>query len=289
MSNKKPIVCIMYDFDKTLCTADMQNYKFIPDVNMTPEEFWNATGEFGRKTQMEKILAYMYMMLIKAKENNIVLSKEYLKSLGAYIQYFKGVEGFFKRINEYGKEEGVKVEHYIISSGTKEIIEGSSIAKEFKKIYACEYYYDEKGQAIWPKLTINYTQKTQFVFRISKGVEKIDDDNAVNDRVAKEKRRVLYQNMIYIGDGITDIPCMQLVKDKGGKSIAIYRDVKKVNASKLIQDERVNYICKADYSEGSELDQIIKLQIKSIALHSKLQSKEQKQRMSIKKENLNNV
>ena len=287
MSNKKPIVCIMYDFDKTLCTQDMQNYKFIPDVKMTPNDFWSATGEFGSKTQMEKILAYMYMMIIKAKENNIVLSKEYLKSLGAYIEYFKGVETFFKRINEFANNLGVKVEHYIISSGTKEIIEGSSIAKEFKKIYACEYYYDENGQAIWPKLTINYTQKTQFVFRISKGVEKIDDDNAVNDRVAKDKRRVLYQNMIYIGDGITDIPCMQLVKDKGGKSIAIYRDVKKVHASKLIMDERVNYICKADYSEGSELDQIIKLQIESIAIHNKLANKELKQRKNIKKENGN--
>lgn len=285
MSSKKPIVCIMYDFDKTLCGQDMQNYKFIPDVGMTPEEFWGATGEFGRKTQMEKILAYMYMMIIKAKENNIALTKDYLKSLGAYIEYYKGVEGFFKRINEFGAENGVKVEHYIISSGTKEIIEGSSIAKEFKKIYACEYYYDEKGQAIWPKLTINYTHKTQFVFRISKGVEKIDDDNAVNSRVSKEKRRVHYRNMIYIGDGITDIPCMQLVKDKGGKSIAIYRDVKKVQASKLIQDERVNFICKADYSDGSELDQIIKLQIKTIALNEKLANKEQKQRQTIKKEN----
>lgn len=286
MAKKTPIVCIMYDFDKTLCTQDMQNYKFIPDVGLSPNEFWSQTGDFGSKTQMEKILAYMYMMKLKAKEAGIKLSKDYLRSLGSSIEYYKGVEGFFKRINDFGKSEGVKVEHYIISSGIKEIIEGSSIAKCFKKIYACEFFYNEQGEAIWPKLTINYTQKTQFVFRISKGVEKIDDDDAVNNKMSKDKRRVFYQNMIYVGDGITDIPCMQLVKDKGGKSIAIYQDIKKVNASKLIQDERVNFICKADYSDGSEIDKIIKMQIKSIALNTKLADKEQKQRQNIKKENM---
>lgn len=286
MAKKTPIVCIMYDFDKTLCTQDMQNYKFIPDVGLSPNEFWSQTGDFGSKTQMEKILAYMYMMKLKAKDAGIKLSKDYLRSLGSSIEYYKGVEGFFKRINDFGKSEGVKVEHYIISSGVKEIIEGSSIAKCFKKIYACEFFYNEQGEAIWPKLTINYTQKTQFVFRISKGVEKIDDDDAVNNKMSKDKRRVFYQNMIYVGDGITDIPCMQLVKDKGGKSIAIYQDIKKVNASKLIQDERVNFICKADYSDGSEIDKIIKMQIKSIALNTKLADKEQKQRQNIKKENM---
>lgn len=286
MAKKTPIVCIMYDFDKTLCTQDMQNYKFIPDVGLSPKEFWSQTGDFGSKTQMEKILAYMYMMKLKAKDAGIKLSKDYLRSLGSSIEYYKGVEGFFKRINDFGKSEGVKVEHYIISSGIKEIIEGSSIAKCFKKIYACEFFYNEQGEAIWPKLTINYTQKTQFVFRISKGVEKIDDDDAVNNKMSKDKRRVFYQNMIYVGDGITDIPCMQLVKDKGGKSIAIYQDIKKVNASKLIQDERVNFICKADYSDGSEIDKIIKMQIKSIALNTKLADKEQKQRQNIKKENM---
>lgn len=286
MAKKTPIVCIMYDFDKTLCTQDMQNYKFIPDVGLSPKEFWSQTGDFGSKAQMEKILAYMYMMKLKAKDAGIKLSKEYLRSLGSSIEYYKGVEGFFKRINDFGKSEGVKVEHYIISSGIKEIIEGSSIAKCFKKIYACEFFYNEQGEAIWPKLTINYTQKTQFVFRISKGVEKIDDDDAVNNKMSKDKRRVFYQNMIYVGDGITDIPCMQLVKDKGGKSIAIYQDIKKVNASKLIQDERVNFICKADYSDGSEIDKIIKMQIKSIALNTKLADKEQKQRQNIKKENM---
>lgn len=284
MSVKKPILCLMYDFDKTLCTEDMQNYKFIPDVNMTPTTFWGETTEFGEKYQVEKILAYMYMMVKKAKDNNIPMTHDYLKSLGASIVYYKGVEAWFKRINEFGALNNVKVEHYIISSGVKDIIEGSKIAKEFKKIYACEFMFDHSGQAVWPRLTINYTQKTQFVFRISKGVEKISDDNTVNSRISSDKRRVLYRDMIYIGDGITDIPCMQLVKDKGGKSIALYSDTHKVNAKKLFSDSRVNFICKADYSENSELDQIVKLQIQNCALLHKLDNKENKQKKLIIKE-----
>ena len=281
---KKPIVAIMYDFDKTLCTTDMQNYKFIPDVKMTPEEFWSLTGDFGNKMQVEKILSYMYMMIQKAKENGFALTKDYLNSLGKSVHFYRGVESWFKRINDFGNSIGVHVEHYVLSSGTKEIIEASAIAKEFKKIYACEYLFNEKGEAVWPKLTINYTQKTQFVFRISKGVESITDDDTVNSRVSQDKRRVYYQNMIYIGDGITDIPCMQLVKDKGGLSIALYSDTHKFNAKRLFSDDRVNFICRADYNEGSELDQIVTMQIKKIALDMALKAKKENQRKKILKE-----
>ena len=247
--NKKPVVAIMYDFDKTLCTTDMQNYSFIPSVNMTPAEFWGATQEFGDKYQVEKILAYMYMMVKSAKDNNIKLTK-------------------------FGAELGVKVEHYVISSGTKEIIEGSQIAKKFTQIYGCEFYFDKDSDgdmvALWPKLTINYTQKTQFVFRISKGVTKISEDDKVNARMGKEQRHVQYQNMIYIGDGITDIPCMQLVKDKGGISIAVYNSRKKLNAQQLFKDDRVNFICEADYTSGSEIDSIVTTQIQKISMNERL-------------------
>ena len=273
---KKTYVAIMYDFDKTLSTTDMQNYKFIPDLNMTPQEFWGATGEFGEKNQVEKILAYMYMMIKQSKDNNISLTKEYLKSLGNSIKYYDGVEEWFDRINEYGKSKDLIVEHYIISSGTKEIIEGTSIAKNFKRIYGCEFLY-ENGVAVWPKLTINYTQKTQFVFRISKGVNKISDDDKVNSRLGHDKRHVLYQNMIYIGDGITDIPCMQLVKDKGGCSIALFNGTRNINAKQLFKDKRVNYICKADYKEGSEFDEIIKKQLDKISIETKLAQEAAKQ------------
>lgn len=278
---KRPVVALMYDFDKTLCSEDMQNYAFIPDLKMTPEQFWTETTIFGEKQNMEKVLAYMYMMVTKAEEKGIPLTKKYLRSLGPSIKYFKGVLTWFKRINDYGASLGLDVEHYIISSGIKDIIEGSEIAKEFKKIYACEYVYDKNGVAIWPKLAINYTMKTQFVFRISKGVDRINDDNIVNEKMSEKDRRVLYRNMIYLGDGITDIPCMRLVKDKQGKSIAVYPKGKKDKVAGLLRDKRVNYIALADYSENSELENIVKLQLEYIALLTKIEEKEKKQLISI--------
>ena len=278
---KKPVVAIMYDFDKTLCTTDMQDYSFIPSVNMTAADFWGLTKEFTDKYEVEKILAYMYIMIKTAKDNNIKLTKAYLKKMGENIEYFPGVINWFKNINSYGESLGVKVEHYVISSGTKEIIEGSKIAKEFTQIFGCEFHFDKDDDgdlvASWPKLTINYTQKTQFVFRISKGVKKITEDDKVNMRMDKEQRHVQYQNMIYIGDGITDIPCMQLVKDKGGISIAVFNNKKKINAKQLFKDDRVNFICEANYEEGSEMSNIVKDQITRIAISERLVREKLKQ------------
>ena len=260
----------------------MQNYAFIPDLDMTPQEFWSETTEFGEKENMEKVLAYMYMMVSKAEEKGIKFSKQYLRSLGTSIKYYKGVLTWFKRINDYGASLGLDVEHYIISSGVKDIIEGCEIAKEFKNIYACEYMFNAHGDVVWPKIAINYTMKTQFVFRISKGVDRIHDDDMVNQRITEADRRVLYRNMIYLGDGITDVPCMRLVKDKGGKSIAVYPRGKKEKVAGLLRDKRVNYIALADYSENTELENIVKLQLEYIALLSKMEEKEKKQLNSVK-------
>ena len=271
MPKNKPIVAIMYDFDKTLATTDMQNYSFIPFLGMTSEEFWGSVTEFTKETGIESILAYMYMMVEKCREKNIPLTKEYLYKLGKDVKFFDGVTTWFKRINTYAEELGIEVEHYIISSGTKEIIEGTSIAKEFKKIYACEFLYDKNGEATWPKFAINFTQKTQFVFRIAKGVYDINDNVTVNTKVEK---RIPYSNLIYIGDGLTDIPCMTLVKEKGGKSIAIYPKGNKEKVIKLFEEGRVNYLCSADYKAGSNLEKIIKLILTQMALTSTLLSKE---------------
>lgn len=271
---KKPIMAIMYDFDKTLCTTDMQNYSFIPKLGMTPEQFWGATGEFSKKTGCERILSYMYMMIKLAKENGIQLTKKWLNSLGHDIIFFPGVENWFKRINAYGKKSGVKVEHYLISSGTKEIVDGCKIAKEFTKIYGCEFLYDPKTETpIWPKLAINYTQKTQYFFRISKGVMDVKDDNSVNAKT--NARRIPYQNIVYMGDGMTDVPCMVLVKQNGGKSIAIYSKKDRKSVSSLLKGGRVNYACLANYSEGSDLDKTMKLIIDSIAINYSLAKKEE--------------
>lgn len=265
---KQPIVAIVYDFDKTLCSEDMQNYSFIPALGMTPSEFWGATSVFSEKTNVERILSYMYMMVYMAKKKGIKLTKEYLKSLGKDIKYFNGVTTWFKRINEFGESLGVTVEHYLVSSGTKEIIDGCSIADEFTAIYGCEFLYDDDGLPVWPKLTINYTAKTQFIYRISKGVLDITDDNNVNKRTTN--RRIPHQNIVYLGDGMTDVPCMSLVKENGGKSIAIYTKESKDKAMELYNENRVNFICRADYSSGSQLERVLKLIINSVAISSEL-------------------
>ncbi len=269
----RPIMAILYDFDKTLCSEDMQNYSLIPALGMTPAEFWGATNDFTNKEGVERILSYMYMMVKLAKERGIKLTKEFLNSLGKDIHFFEGVPNWFKRINEYGAERGINIEHYIVSSGTKEIIDGSAIASEFKAIYGCEFYFDEEtGEPLWPKLAINYTMKTQYFFRIAKGVFRQIDDHLVNER--SREKRIPYRNIVYIGDGLTDVPPMILVKENGGKSIAVYSKGNKEHVMPLIEDSRVNYICQADYRSGSELDKVIKLIIQQISITEELTKKE---------------
>lgn len=271
---KKPIIAIMYDFDSTLSKSDMQDYGFIPALGMTPDEFWAATGEFAKKSGCERILSYMYTMVRLAKEKGIHLTRKLLNEMGKNIEFFPGVDTWFKRINKYGKEHGIIVEHYLISSGTKEIVEGCSIAKEFKEMYGCEFYFDpETEEPVWPKLAINYTQKTQYFFRISKGAYDITDDKKVNEK--ETVHRIPYSHMIYLGDGMTDVPCMQLVKNGRGRSIAIYGKGEKENMKKLLKAGRINYAAVGDYREGSKLDRTIKAFIDSRAAISKLKQEEE--------------
>lgn len=268
----KPILAIMYDFDKTLSTTDMQNYAFIPMVGMTPEEFWGATGEFSEKSGCERILSYMYMMIAKAKEKGIKLTREVLKECGKTIKYHPGVTSWFKRINEYGGQKGVKVEHYLVSSGTKEILEGCAIYDCFTKVYGCEFYY-EGGVPVWPKLAINYTQKTQFFFRIAKGVTDVRDDNAVNEKT-RDGLRIPYTNIVYIGDGMTDVACMTLVNKNKGYSIGVYTEDNKEKVAQIRKDQRCKFVVKADYSKDSDMEKVFKLIIDDIATRSEIEAKE---------------
>lgn len=268
----KPIVAIMYDFDKTLSSDDMQNFGFVPSLNMTPSEFWSLTKEIGEKEGLEGTMAYMYMMVKCCKDKGIKLTKSLLNEVGKNIKYYEGVTTWFKRINQFAEEQGLEVEHYIISSGNKEIVDGCSIAPNFKQIYGCEFFFNEDGEAIWPKISINYTSKTQFLFRISKGALDASDDKTVNTKI--ETKRIPFHNFIYLGDGLTDVPCMQLVKEKGGKSIAIYPKGNKEKVIQLFEEGRVNYLCSADYKAGSNLEKIIKLILTQMALTSTLLSKE---------------
>ena len=221
MSRQRPIAAFLYDFDKTLCTTDMQDYAFIPSLGMTPAEFWAEANGFGRRHRIDGILAYMYTMLQEAKRKNLPFTRADLVDKGRDIVFFPGVEGWFRRINDYGAELGVQVEHYIISSGLREIIEGSSISGEFKEIYASEFYYDEEGVPVWPKLAVNFTAKTQFVYRINKGVLDVSDDKTLNDSMPDDSKRVPFTNMVYMGDGLSDVPCMKMMRAYGGQAIAV--------------------------------------------------------------------
>lgn len=273
---KKPIIAIMYDFDKTLSSMDMQNYQFIPNLGLTPAEFWGKTEEVCNKHNMDKILGYMYVMMNECNKKGIKLTKEYLRSLGSGVELFKGVDSWFERMNSYGEELGLKIEHYIISSGTKEIIEGCKIAKEFKRIYGCEFMYGDDKTAIWPKIAVNYTNKTQYVYRISKGALEEKDEEKLNSATTEKDRRVAYENMIYVGDGMTDIPCMKVVKSRGGKAIAIYQNQQKEKVQNLVRDNRINYVCPADYRENSKMDKIVKLILENMAASHKVKMTEEK-------------
>lgn len=272
---EKPIIAIIYDFDKTLCDQDMQNYTFIPNLGMTPKEFWNEISEFSTSENMEGILSYLYYMVKTSEEKGRPITKDYLSSLGKDVNLYQGVEEWFDRINHFGRDNGAIIEHYIVSSGNKDIIASTSIAKYFKAIYACDFYYDKDGKAVWPKIAINFTGKTQYLYKINKGILDEVDDTEVNKKY--ETKRVPFRNMIYIGDGLTDIPCMTMLKKQGGKSIGIYTSKTKEQVQQFLIDNRINYICPANYKEGSYLDKTVKLIIKSTCLISELTALEEKQ------------
>ena len=216
METQAPIIAFLYDFDKTLCTTDMEDYAFIPSLGYTPAEFWGKANAFGWENRMDGLLAYMYTMIQECAAQNIKLDRAFLNHCGESIQLFPGVREWFARINAFGESLGVQVEHYVISSGLREIIEGSGIAQEFREIYACEFYYNENGDACWPKLDVNFTNKTQFVYRINKGILDVSRDKELNDSMPDDSKRVPFTNMIYMGDGLSDVPCMKMMRAYGG-------------------------------------------------------------------------
>ena len=265
-----PIIAFLYDFDKTLCTTDMQNYAFIPSLGMTPAEFWAEANGFGRQNRIDGILAYMYIMLREAERKKLPFTREDLVEKGRRIELFPGVESWFSRINAFGEAQGVRVEHYVISSGLREIIEGSSISHEFKEIYASEFYYDETGRPVWPKLAVNFTAKTQFVYRINKGVLDVSDDKTLNDSMPDDSKRVPFPNMIYMGDGLSDVPCMKMMRAYGGQAIAVYQGANRTGVEELLAKRRVDFIFPADYREGGALEETVKNIIRKMAIADRL-------------------
>ena len=274
----RPAAALIYDFDRTLCTKDMQEYGFIPSLGMQPETFWREVNALTDREQMDNILAYMYLMIEKSRERGLPVTRETFEELGAGVEFFPGVMSWFQRISRFGAERGVDVQHYIVSSGIREIIEGTPIAAHFKKIYACEFMYGADGAIRWPKFAVNYTAKTQFLFRINKGVLNIDSRSAeaLNRFTPENERPVPFANMIYIGDGLTDVPCMKLVKSHGGQSIAVYDpDLGDSVARTLLRDNRVSFIAPADYGSGQPLEAVVQAILEKIRAVSVLQALEQ--------------
>ena len=271
---KEPIVALIYDFDGTLSPGNMQEFGFIQAIGKSPEEFWRMSDDIAKGQDASNILAYMKLMFDEAKTAGIKLRREDFMKFGEKIELFAGVREWFKAVKKYGKSKGVKIEHYINSSGLAEMIEGTPIAKEFKRIFACSFLYNEKGEAIWPGVAVDYTAKTQFLFKINKGILSIRDNKRVNESQMEEKKRIPFSHMIYFGDGETDVPCMKIVKMFGGNSIAVYNpqiEKKKKTAQKLLRQKRVNFMSPADYTVGSRTYKLVCAILDNIRTQSELQ------------------
>ena len=257
--NDWPVVAICYDFDKTLSPQDMQNFALIPKLKCDVTSFWQESNDYAEKHGMDKILAYMRLIIEKAG-NDIRITENDFKKLGKGIELFSGVETWFERINSIAKKMEINVEHYIISAGLREIIQGTSIAKFFTEIYASSFAYGTYKQPIWPRQVVNYTSKTQYLFRISKDCLDLSDEDSVNEFKPDAERRIPFRNFIYIGDSETDIPAMKIVKKGGGTSIGVYNPLtgNLERVKRLLQQERIDYLMPADYSEGKKLEDLVK-------------------------------
>lgn len=269
----KPVVAICYDFDKTLSPTDMQAQGFIQSVGYDVNKFWDLSNGMAAANDMDQNLAYMYLMRSEAA-GRVLFTRQTLMDYGSRVELFPGVAEWFEMIRAYGETKGVIVEHYIISSGLKEMIDGTSIAQNgaFERVYASSFYYNERGEAVWPAQVVNYTNKTQFLFRIEKGTLDINDP-AVNDSFSPSQVRVPFRNMIYIGDSDTDIPCMKLVTTYGGHSIGVFNSQTqdKAKVYKMLRDGRIRYFVPADYTQGQELDQLVRMIIDRIAANERLE------------------
>ncbi len=278
---KRPTVALIYDFDGTLSPGNMQEFGFIQAIGKTPDEFWRQSNQVPEGQEVSSILSYMKLMIDEARAKGISLTRDSFVSFGKHIELYDGVKEWFSLINEYGRRHGVIVEHYINSSGQTELIEGTSIAKEFKKIFACSFWYDESGVAVWPAVAVDYTGKTQFLFKIAKGIMDISDNTKVNESQKEDDKPIPFSHMIYLGDGTTDIPCMKIVKMFGGNSIAVYSPENRKQhdtARKLLKQDRVNFICQADYRVGGQIYEVVTTIIDKIKAENDFQTLQRKNR-----------
>ena len=272
---RKPIVALIYDFDGTLSPGNMQEFGFIQAVGSTPAEFWSKSNQIAVGQEASNVLAYMKLMFDEAKAKKIPLRQDQFREFGKSVELYEGVREWFDLVNDYGASKGIKVEHYINSSGLKEIVEGTPIARKFRYIFAGSFIYNEKGEAEWPGIAVDSTNKTQFLFKINKGIFSVRDSVRLNSSMSEEKKRVPFTNMIYFGDGETDVPCMKIVGMFGGHSIAVYKqgdEKKRALAKKLKRQGRVKFVVPAEYTPDSEAFKVVCAIIDKVKAESVLQS-----------------
>lgn len=262
---------LIYDFDGTLAPGNIQEHSLLPNfLGVAVSDFWDHVAEEKRAHNADEILVYLRLLIEHARRNGLQITREILAEHGACTPLFQGVDTWFERIDAHAAEQGLMLEHYVVSSGNEEMIRGSSIGSKFRTIFASRYLYDKDGNAIWPAVAVNYTTKTQYLFRINKGVDNAWDNEPVNRFIPMGERPVPFQRMIYFGDGDTDIPSMKMVRHQGGHSIAVFdperwsaanpavRETVKTKAYKLIAEDRAHFVVPADYQDGSQLDVTVK-------------------------------
>ena len=264
------IIALVYDFDGTLSPGNMQEETIFREYGIDKKKFWAKSQALVHKRGYEQTLAYLKLLIDDPVFKKRPLQKKLLKRLAQHVPYYPGVvEGYFDQLDEFMKtipevaECGIKLEHYIISSGLKEILDGASIRKFFKQIFACEYDY-KNGRPVFPKLVINDTNKTQFLFRINKGKFKLSE--SINQHMPDEKRRIPFRNMVYIGDGITDVPSMTVMHKSGGNAIAVYDPARPVphEVKKMIAEKRAEHFAPADFRPEKLLVKILHRTLKKI-------------------------
>ncbi len=269
---------IVYDFDGTLCDGNMQEHGLLQRLGHSrAKEFWDEGGRIAREQDADEVLVYMWRLMMDARGSEQPLTRSELRGYGTKLTLFPGVETWFKRIDAFGASIGLAVDHYVVSSGLLEIIEGSSIAARFKHIFASHYMYSHDGEAIAPAVAINYTTKTQYLFRINKGILNSWDRTSLNSYMAPARRPIPFSRMVFIGDGDTDIPSMKMMKHQGGEAIAVFGNWD-VAASRnlihrLIEEERVGMVAPADYRENSQLEVVVKGVLGRFALASGLEER----------------
>lgn len=256
---RRSTLAIVYDFDGTLTPQPMQEYTVLPQLGISAGAFWAEVNDEVRRTGGDAILTYMRLLVEKIEANKAHLSREDLRQLAAGIEYYPGVEDWFERINGYVDSRtagAVQVRHYIVSAGLSEILEGISIKHHFSRIYASQYYFDHHEAARFPTVVINDTAKTQYLFRINKGRE--EQLETINEYMPEGERPIPFQHMLYLGDGLTDVPCMTVVKNYGGFAVAVHKPRNQASVDvcrELVDANRIDFYAPADYRQGRRLEQ----------------------------------